>query len=123
MQSFKNKLEFFQEKESTEVSLHKFVLQKMSSQMAAERRQVMINRVGAGLLKKPAAQVPCISKTLYETPVSLIKFCKHKKRLQIFSLTSASKQILPTSILLSLCASYVCLSFEICRRSIHYHRF
>lgn len=82
MQSFKNTLNYFKEKESTTVSLHKFVLQKMSSQMAAERRQAAIARIG--LPRKPANSVPCISKKLYETPVSLMTFYSIENQLLNF---------------------------------------
>jgi hypothetical protein len=66
MQSFKNKLEYFREKEST--SLHKYVLRKMNSQSATERRQALMNKYSGGLRKK-TVPIPCISKTLYEKPV------------------------------------------------------
>lgn len=71
MQSFKSTLEYFREKESP--SLHKFVLQKMSSQLATERRQAAIWRRNEAANKKPVP-IPCISKQLYDEPVSFKSF-------------------------------------------------
>lgn len=64
MQSFERTLNFFREKET--ISLHKYVLQK-SSQMAAERR--LASRNGGEMRKKPVP-VPCVSRRLFEEPVS-----------------------------------------------------
>lgn len=74
MQSFEKTLGFFKAKESP--SLHKFVLQKMSSQLAAERQEIMKARAEAAAAKAasrknmPPAAVTCVSKRLFETPVS-----------------------------------------------------
>jgi hypothetical protein len=56
-------------REKDSCSLHRYVLQKMSSVSAAERRQAVMNRNGGGL-KKKKAPIPCISRSLYEVPVS-----------------------------------------------------
>lgn len=73
MQSFKNSLDYFREKES--ITLHKYVLQKMSSKIAIERREAIARRnanengngSGQGNVSEP---IPCVSKHLYDTPVS-----------------------------------------------------
>lgn len=122
MQSFKNSLNFFKEKESksTSISLHKFVLQKMSSQMAAERRQAMANRGSSGLVRKPAAPVPCISRTLYETPVSSTTY-NGDIVFKMFKLFTAAKQVLSTSAVLQLGAPHIHLSVKVRPRTVHYH--
>lgn len=61
MQSFEKTLSYFKDKE--DVSLHKFVLQKMSSQVARQK-------LGNGNTRKKPAPQRCISRSLYETPVS-----------------------------------------------------
>jgi hypothetical protein len=61
MGTFKNTLVFFQEKESTSSSLHKFVLEKESRRMAAETQVAPLKQV---------VTVPPLSEQLYDYPVS-----------------------------------------------------
>lgn len=63
MQSFEKTLSYFKEKDKENVSLHKFVLQKMNSQVARQK-------LGNGNTRKKPAPQRCISRSLYETPVS-----------------------------------------------------
>lgn len=115
MKSFKTTLSFFKEKET--MSLHKFVLQKMSSQVAAERQKAIKSRNGGGLRKKPTP-VACISMHLYESPVSLNT--KMTTTLNTFNFT-ATKRLLSVAIFLQHRPRFSGLSLEIRLRSVHDH--
>lgn len=89
-------LSFFKEKET--MSLHKFVLQKMSSQVAAERQKATLTRNGGSSRRKPT-HVACISKNLFDTPVSSTDYHISELLSNFLSITASERLLSVANIL------------------------
>jgi hypothetical protein len=105
MGTFKNTLVFFQEKESTSSSLHKFVLKKESRRMAAETQVSSM---------KYAGSVPPLLDTLYFSPVSFRLILVTKIADFFFT---AEKQLSTTPMVLRLHAYHLEYLVEALRRA------
>lgn len=110
-------LRFLKEKET--MSLHKFVLQKMSSQVATERQKATLARNGSSSRRRPTP-VACISKNLFDTPVSSTDY-QISKLLSTFLSFTATERLLSVANILQLQPRFPRLSLQICLRPVLDH--